>query len=159
MPVVRARPMRASSPSVAPVKPKEDVELSEQLGAPCVLDYEDLRSYLAFARSVEEMIGPIDVIEKIHVRDYVHYRWEVERLRRLKAKFLQSATRDGLSTLRKYAGEKFPATGPLSDEWFGEPAQSVANVNQQVRKAGFDDDVIMAHTLAQTWATLITSTS
>jgi hypothetical protein len=63
-------------------------------GPPPLIQGEDPAAYEAFAAQVIAAVGPVDVLEEIWTRDFIDLSWEVQRLRRLRTKYLKSATHD-----------------------------------------------------------------
>ena len=56
---------------------------------------EDTAAYDALLSRVSGVVKPADVIEEIWLQDVVELSWEVARLRRMKAEFLNSSAHRG----------------------------------------------------------------
>lgn len=56
-----------------------------------LLQGEDASSYQQFLNEVVDFAKPADIVEKIWVRDFVDLHWDVDRLRRIKARLISSA--------------------------------------------------------------------
>ncbi len=60
---------------------------------------EDAAAYDSLLGRVSDVVKPADVLEEIWLQDVVELSWEVARLRRMKAEFLNSSAHRGLLKL------------------------------------------------------------
>jgi hypothetical protein len=60
---------------------------------------EDAAAYDSLLRGVSDVVKPADILEEIWLRDLVEPSWEVTRLRRTKAEFVNSSAHWGLRKL------------------------------------------------------------
>ncbi len=122
------------------------VDLQSLLGPAPLLEGEDAAAYDDLRSRFYSAVAPADVIEEIWVRDVVDLLWETIRLRRLKAKLMQSALHEGLNQLLR------PLTGHWSNDdlvngWARRDQGAVKEVNALLKRAGLDQEAIVAHTL------------
>ena len=66
-------------------------DLQTLLGPPLLLEGEDAAAYAALNQGIRDAVVPKDIIEDIWVRDVVDLVWEAMRLRRFKAKFMNTS--------------------------------------------------------------------
>lgn len=77
-------------------------------GPPPLHDGEDSAAYDELLACVSSKVKPVDIIEKLLVRDVVDLSWDVLRLRRLRAHFNNASFRQGLEeTLEQIVSSKF----------------------------------------------------
>jgi hypothetical protein len=122
-------------------------DLQKLLGPPALLEGEDAAAYSAITAHMRSTVAPKDAIEEIWVRDIVDLVWDAMRLRRLKAKLMHTAAHEGLDAVLR------PLTGTsLNDElvegWARRDAASIEEVKRLLKKAGLDQEAIVAQTLA-----------
>jgi hypothetical protein len=122
-------------------------DLQSLLGSAPLLEGEDAAAYDELQRRVYSAVTPADILEEIWVRDVVDLVWETMRLRRLKAKLMQSASHEGLERLLK------PLTGywsntDLVNDWVRRDRDAIKKVNSLLKQAGLDQEAIAAQTLA-----------
>lgn len=135
-------------------KAKRDLKLSDPstldlqslFGPPPLIEGEDPAVYEALAGRISAAVEPRDVIEEIWVRDISDNLWEILRLRRLKAKLMHSASRLELAeALRRLTGK--PSVSDLIDGWARRDAAMVEKVNAVLKRAGLDQEAILAQAL------------
>ena len=136
---------RITAPGQGPSGSRRD--LQSLLGPAPLLEGEDAAAYDELQRRVHSAVAPADVLEEIWVRDVVDLLWETMRLRRLKAKLMQSAAHEGLEQLLR------PLTGhwsnnDLVNDWARRDRGAVKEVNALLKQAGLDQEAIAAQTLA-----------
>ena len=85
------------SPQVHQLVPAERKDIAPPpgletlLGPPLLLEGEDGAAYTALNQRIRDAVVPKDIIEDIWVRDVVDLVWETMRLRRFKAKFMNTS--------------------------------------------------------------------
>lgn len=135
-----------TAPSLPPISP----ELAASLGPPPLYRGESAAEYEHMYASLRSAIAPLDVIEEIFIRDVADYFWDVRRLRRLKAKLLESSRASGLWRLLNHQVPNLQERAKLVSRWaLGEPA-AIDRVTTLIRNAGLEDSAIEAQTLAAT---------
>ncbi len=129
--------------------PKIDASLSRALlGPPALLEGEDETAYHALSEAVFNAVKPKDLVEEILIGDAVYYIWEVQRLRRIKASFLNSNTHHGLEAVMN---QLMPddGSGELVDCWSLREPVAIAKVNELLKIAGLTMEDVKARTYAE----------
>jgi hypothetical protein len=108
---------------------------------------EDAAAYDSLLGRVSDVVKPADVLEEIWLDDVVELSWEVARLRRMKAEFLNSSAHRGLRKLLDgLLGWK--ESQDLTAQWAGKDPDAVKLVARSLAAAGMTMDTVMAQTLA-----------
>jgi hypothetical protein len=108
---------------------------------------EDAAAYDSLLRRVTDVVKPADVLEEIWLEDVVELSWEVARLRRMKAEFLNSSAHRGLRKLLDgLLGWK--ESQDLTAQWAGKDPDAVKLVERSLAAAGMTMTTVMAQTLA-----------
>lgn len=136
-----AEPPRART--VPPLSP----ELRASLGPPPLYKGEDEAEYAHVYERLRTDVVPRDVVEEIYIRDAANYWWDVRRLRRNKAKLLESSRAAGLWRLLKDLIPEPQARIKLLHNWARGDAQARDEVTTLLRTAGIDDSAVEAQTL------------
>ena len=108
---------------------------------------EDATAYDSLLGRVSDVVKPADVLEEIWLQDVVELSWEVARLRRMKAEFLNSSAHRGLRKLLDgLLGWK--ESQDLTARWAGRDPDAVKLVASSLAAAGMTMGTVMAQTLA-----------
>jgi hypothetical protein len=107
---------------------------------------EDAAAYDSLLR-VSDVVKPADILEEIWLQDVVELSWDVLRLRRMKAEFLNSSAHRGLrKVLDGLLGWK--ESQDLTAQWAGKDPDAVRLVERSLASAGMTMNTVMAQTLA-----------
>ena len=116
-------------------------------GHPPLFAGEDAAAYDSLLGRVSDVVKPADVLEEIWLQDVVELSWEVARLRRMKAEFLNSSAHRGLRKLLDgLLGWK--ESQDLTAQWTGQDPDAVKLVASSLAAAGMTMHTVMAQTLA-----------
>jgi hypothetical protein len=108
---------------------------------------EDAAAYDSLLGRVSDVVKPADVLEEIWLQDMVELSWEVARLRRMKAEFLNSSAHRGLrKVLDALLGWK--ESQDLTAQWAGKDPDAIRLVERSLAAAGMTMNTVMAQTLA-----------
>jgi hypothetical protein len=108
---------------------------------------EDAAAYDTLLGRVSDVVKPADVLEEIWLQDVVDLSWEVAKLRRMKAEFLNSSAHRGLRKLLDgLLGWK--ESQDLTAQWTGREPDAIRLVETSLAAAGMTMDTVMAQTLA-----------
>jgi hypothetical protein len=108
---------------------------------------EDAAAYDSLLGRVSDVVKPADVLEEIWLQDVVELSWEVARLRRMKAEFLNSSAHRGLRKLLDgLLGWK--ESQDLTAQWAGKDPDAIRLVERSLAAAGMSMSTVMAQTLA-----------
>jgi hypothetical protein len=108
---------------------------------------EDAAAYDNLLGRVSDVVKPADVLEEIWLEDVVDLSWEVARLRRTKAEFLNSSAHRGLRKLLDgLLGWK--ESQDLTAQWTGKDPDAVKLVESSLAAVGMTMNTVMAQTLA-----------
>lgn len=89
--------MPRQSRQLAPARTQEvHSDLQSLLGPPPLLEGEDAAAYDKLRNEFRLAIRPQDAIEEIWLRDFVDLVWEAARLRRFKAKLMNTSARNSI---------------------------------------------------------------
>ena len=124
-----------------------DPQLVEILGSPPILDGESLDTYNAMHDRARSAAAPADFIEEIWVRDVVDLTWEVLRLRRMKAKFINARSSEGVGRLLDDLVD-YEEKERLVRGWIDEKASAVKRVDKLMEWKGYDQETVNVETLA-----------
>jgi hypothetical protein len=110
---------------------------------------EDAAAYDSLLGRLSDVVKPADVIEEMWLRDLVELSWEVTRLRRTKAEFVNSSAHRGLRKLLD------PLLGwkqgqDLTAQWATQDPEARKLVESSLAAAGMSMNTVMAQTLAAT---------
>jgi hypothetical protein len=126
----------------------EAAESRVLFGPPALLPAESPAEYWRLYSLLQAEVAPVDVIEKMWLRDLVDLQWEVRRWRRLSNDFLSSSKRYGLDeilgSLQAYDG----STMEFKRDWMRRDPTAIAEVSRLLDLAGLTEDAILAQTLA-----------
>ncbi|MBX9843185.1 MAG: hypothetical protein K2Z80_15390 [Xanthobacteraceae bacterium] len=115
-------------------------------GSRPLLAGEDAAARDALLGRVSDVVTPADVLEEIWLQDVVDLSWEVARLRRLKADFLNSSAHRGLrKRLDGLLGRK--EGRDLTAQWAARNPDAVELVASSLAAAGMTMDTVVAQTL------------
>ena len=107
---------------------------------------EDAAAYDSLLRRVSDVVKPADVLEEIWLQDVVDLSWEVARLRRTKAEFLNSSAHRGLRKLLDgLPGWK--KSQDLTAQWAGKNPDATRLVASSLAAAGMTLNTVMAQTM------------
>jgi hypothetical protein len=108
---------------------------------------EDAAAYDILLGRVSDVVKPADVLEEIWLQDVVELSWDVARLRRAKAEFLNSSAHRGLRKLLDgLLGWK--ESQDLTAQWAGKDPDALRLVERSLAAAGMTMSTVMAQTLA-----------
>jgi hypothetical protein len=108
---------------------------------------EDGAAYDSLLARVSDVVKPADVLEEIWLQDVVDLSWEVGKLRRMKAEFLDSSAHRGLrKVLDRLLGWK--ESQDLTAQWAAGNPDAVKLVASSLAAAGMTMNTVMAQTLA-----------
>jgi hypothetical protein len=96
---------------------------------------------------VEGAVNPKDIIEEMWTQDVADLMWEVLRLRRLKAAFLEAQAHNGVQKVLSSLSD-MPAPF-LPKRWARRDPMAIKEVNKVLSDAGLTIDAVMAETLVQ----------
>jgi hypothetical protein len=120
-------------------------------GAPPLIAGEDAAAYKELLARMTEAVGPANIIDEISVRNLVYLVWDVLRLRRLKANYLQAAAHKGLEEILMQRPDHelvvFYHAADLARRWARREPDAIKEVNKFLAKNGLTIDSIMAQTL------------
>ena len=107
---------------------------------------EDAAAYDGLLRRVSDVVKPADVLEEIWLQDVVELSWEVARLRRTKAEFLNSSAHRGL---RKVLDPLlcWKEGQDLTTQWAAKDPDAIKLVSSSLEAAGMTMNTVMAQTL------------
>jgi hypothetical protein len=91
---------------------------SVYFGSAPLIEGEDEAIYNQFLANMTDLISPVDLIERIWVRDVVDLQWEVDRLRRIKASLISIGKQVETETVLRLLNLPCILGGPDED---GEP--------------------------------------
>ncbi|MBX9825855.1 MAG: hypothetical protein K2Y27_12770 [Xanthobacteraceae bacterium] len=107
---------------------------------------EDAAAYDSLLRRVSDVVKPADVLEEIWLQDAVDLSWEVARLRRTKAEFMNSSAHRGLRKLLDgLLGWK--KSQDLTALWAAKNPDATRLVASSLAAAGMTMNTVMAQTL------------
>lgn len=116
---------------------------STLFGPPPLIDGESKEAYEAFAAQLRAAVAPADAIEEMLLRDIVDPFWEVQRLRRLKGKYLQVVVRDGLKPVLDPFFDYQPLR-ELIEAWARRDPDALKTVGSVLQEAGLDMEHVTA---------------
>jgi hypothetical protein len=122
-------------------------------GDPPLIPGEDAAAYNELLAQISSELEPANIFERIWVRDFVDYEWEILRLRRLKNHLLIATAHKGLRALlepRSFAGWL-----DLVDQWAAREPSAIERVNRTLESAGLTEHAIMAETLRENLAQIV----
>jgi hypothetical protein len=122
--------------------------LSSLFGPPPLIDGEDAASYEAFARQVRLAVAPADALEEIWTQDIVNHVWEVQRLRRLKGKYLQAEIGVALKRALEHNAPNTDLAQFMSG-WKKRDRRTVKAIKSFLMDVGVDVEEIIAWTYAE----------
>jgi hypothetical protein len=107
---------------------------------------EDAAAYDSLLSRVSDVVKPADILEEIWLQDVVELSWEVTRLRRTKAEFLNSSAHRGLrKVLDGLLGWK--EGQDLTARWAARNPDAIKLVAGSLTAAGMTMNTVMAQTL------------
>ena len=110
---------------------------------------EDAAAYDSLLVRVSDVVKPADALEEIWLRDLVELSWEVTRLRRAKAEFVNASASRGLrKLLDRLFGWK--EGQDLTTQWSAHDPEARKRVASSLVAAGMSMNTVMAQTLAVT---------
>jgi hypothetical protein len=108
---------------------------------------ENAAAYHTLLRRVSELVKPVDVLEENWLQDVVDLSWEVTRLRRTRADFLNSCAHRGLRKLLDgLVGLK--ESQNLTVQWAARNPEAIELVSRSLAAAGMNMNTVMAQTFA-----------
>ena len=141
------KPDKITLPSYIERQPSDGRSLRKLLGPPPIMKGEDASIYDEIEGRYSAAVQPRDVIEEMWVRDLTDLTWEVIRLRKLKAKFIDNNYQAGLNAILKRVVGIIRASALISGWATKEPA-ALKNVKEILNSSGFDDEAIKAETIS-----------
>ncbi len=114
-------------------------------GPPAFFEGEDQQAYAALSDAIFNTVKPTDVIEEIWARDVIDHVWEVQRLRKLRAAFLDARLVIGL---QEFLDEIDQGQDGLSDRWVLRDPEAITKVNELLKAADLSMDTVMAFTVS-----------
>jgi hypothetical protein len=120
-------------------------------GPPPLIPGEDRTAYEELLARMTEAVRPANIIDEFSVRNLVYLVWDVLRLRRLKAKYLEAAAYKGLEKIIRHRREEelvyFDHAGGLARRWARQEPDAAKEVNEILAKNGLTMDSVMAQRL------------
>ena len=108
---------------------------------------EDAAAYNSLLARFSDLVKPADLLEEVWLQDVVDLSWEVTRLRRSKADFLNSSAHRGLrKVLDPLLGWK--EGQDLTAQWAAQDPEARKVVESSLAAAGMSMNTVMAQTLA-----------
>jgi len=108
------------------------------LGAPPILPGEDAEAYDTMKREFREAVQPRNIIEETLVRDAVDITWEIQRLKKYKAKLLYLQRHEALTKLfDKHLGFRH-GKGSVVDAWTRGEKKAVKEVEEFLANHGLE---------------------
>jgi len=108
---------------------------------------EDAAAYNSLLARFSDLVKPADLLEEVWLQDVVDLSWEVTRLRRSKADFLNSSAHRGLrKVLDPLLGWK--EGQDLTAQWAARNPEARKLVASSLAAAGMSMNTVMAQTLA-----------
>jgi hypothetical protein len=92
-------------------------------------------------------VKPADIFEETWVGDIVGLEWDILRYRRLKARFMDATSHQGLRAVLE--PRSFAAWLDLVDQWAARVPAAIEQVDQLLESAGLTQHTVMAETLRQ----------
>jgi hypothetical protein len=146
--------MRKNDPMVdhieiadAPAPPLPSARRVAASGSPPLIPGEDHAAYDTLLTRVCAAVKPADIFEEMWVGDIVGLEWDILRYRRLKARFMDATSHQGLRAVlepRSFAGWL-----DLVDQWAARAPAAIEQVDQLLESAGLTQHTVMAETLRQ----------
>ena len=125
---------------------RPSLDLQGLFGPPPLVEGEDPAAYDALSAHIRNAVEPRDVLEEIWVRDIVDIFWETLRLRRLKAKLLQSSAMSGVMRILSSLFEPDRAR-EMARRWASGKSDARELVRSHLERHGLDQEAIHAQTL------------
>ena len=137
--------MPLSEPARLPPAPYE--ALPPPSPADALARGEDRDAYENLRRRMVAQIRPADVVEEVLVGDFCDLVWEAARLRRIRARQLESLAHLGVAQV---LGPHLPVVGArdLGEGWARRDAAALRRVDESLAKSG----LTMEHVAARTFA-------
>jgi hypothetical protein len=108
---------------------------------------EDRAAYDELFATVCATVRPADIVEEIHVRDFVDCEWDVRRYRRLKVGLMATTAYQGLKKVLEPIS--FEGWLDLVEAWAARKPEAVEEVDRRLAAAELTIDAVMAQTLCE----------
>jgi hypothetical protein len=144
----RRVPSTGLAPAQRPQADPLDPELLEILGPPPILKDENVDAYNALHDRFRSSVVPEEVMEEIWVRDVVDLTWEILRVRRLKAKFIDGRASKGIEHLLMDLVDDYQERKRLLRGSIDRKVSVTRRVDKLLAGAGHDRETVTAETLA-----------
>ena len=136
---------RSKKPSSKSARSLKAIQGLPWLSSPPLLPGEDAGEYDRLHADISTAIKPSNIIEEIWVHDLVYLTWEINRWRRLKAKLVATAYKEGLEQLlQNWFGWKEAET--LAKGWAIGDQNAVDRVNEFLAASNLTMEAVVAQT-------------
>ena len=130
-----SRPVRSVGALVPTGGSVAALDPSTVFGPPLLIQGEDGEAHELLQRGISAAVKPVDVIERIWVRDIVDLSWECLRIRRLKTALLNRAMIKGLDeVLRPKLG--YEQASVLAGAWAAREKEALEEVDAHLASMG-----------------------
>lgn len=117
-------------------------------GKPPVLTGEDAEAFTALKHHLFESVKPADFIEAMAINDLLNLVWETTRLRRLRARLLETSDHVGLQHIVGSLIDSHYNAGTLTRDWALSGREASGDLAEIMEAANIDREAIQAQTLA-----------
>lgn len=117
-------------------------------GKPPVLTGEDAEAFTALKQRLFEGVKPADFIEAMAINDLLNLVWETTRLRRLRARLLETSDHEGLQHIVGSLIDSHYSAGKLTRVWALSGREASGDLAEIMEAANIDREAIQAQTLA-----------
>ncbi len=117
-------------------------------GKPALLPGEDAEAFAALRQYLFETVKPADFIETMAINDLLNLTWETRRLRRLRAKMLETSDHEGLQQIVGTLLNSRYDAAELTRDWALGGRKASGNLAEIMKAVNIDRDAIQAQTLA-----------
>jgi hypothetical protein len=143
-----------SKPTAKPVNASLAISLASVVdvfrGPPPLIAGEDAAAYEELLGRMADAVQPENIIDEFSVRNLAYLVWDVLRLRRLKAKYLEAVAHKGLEEIimqRRDSGlVAFDHAADLARRWARREPDAIKDVDKFLAKNGLTIDSVMAQT-------------
>ena len=111
-----------------------------------LIEGENEADYQSFRESCLREIKPKDIVEIVLLQDFIDYRWEAKRFKRMKAALIEAEKRKAVENLiRDYADANLANEArSLSKEWSRGEQETVEFVEDLLAEHGLSNATVMA---------------
>jgi hypothetical protein len=140
------QPKKTSSSKPKNITPVEVAELDSLLGPPPLFENDSEADYEALKARLKSAIKPNHAIEEIWVRDIIDLQWELLRLRRLRARYIDTSSHIGLKRILTERGAHYLVENFVTG-WMNKDEEILDKIDKQLEIWGISMDDIDAYTL------------